>query len=267
MFADGGARFSAGYYDAAGIGQSRIAGNIVQAHVSIGAQSQTDRLSWRAGLGAFNVAYSGGSSGASTPNSAQILAPSASISYVLSPQWNLGAAASQSFRLPSLLEEYGYGADTSAIYFDRYGTQDVEVSYSDLQRVRVTVFAMNTNVTLLDNGTISSVGASLGWQISPELSLRAWAMHFDDTSQPYAPIFRFGARPQPATPASAWLTFENPHGFRADAIWRQDLIDYRADSHVDGSIGAPLAGDLRWFIGTERRLGARYVSVGLRFSK
>jgi hypothetical protein len=267
MFADGGARFSAGYYDAGGIGQARIAGNIVQTHVSVGAQSRIDRLMWRAGVGLFGVSYSGGSSGFSTPNSTQITAPSASISYAFTPKWNVSVDASQSFRLPSLLEQYGYGADESSIYFDRYGTQDITLSYSDLRRLRVTLLAMNTNVTLLDNGTISAAGASVGWQIAPGLSLRTWMLHFDDASQPYAPVFRFGARPQPATPASAWFTFENPHGFRADVIWRRDLLDYLADSHVDASIGAPLAGELRWFIGTERRQGERYVSAGLRISR
>lgn len=267
LFADGGTRVSAGYYDATGIGQARIAGTIVQTHVSAGVQSQSDRLSWRAGIGAFDISYSGGSSGFSTPNSAQILAPSVSISYALAPQWNVSADASQSFRLPSLLEEYGYGADSSAIYYDRYGTQDVTLSYSDLRRLRVSLVATNTDVSLLDNGTVSAAGASLGWQIAPGLSLRTWMLHVDDATQPYAPIFRFGVRPQPVTPASAWLTFENPHGFRADAIWRQDVLDYRADSHLDASIGAPLAGEVRWFVATERREGMRYVSAGLRLFK
>ena len=264
LFADAGARFSAGYYDAESLGQPRIAGNIVQTHVSVGAQSQIDRLAWRAGIGAFDVSYAGGSMGVSQPNSARILTPSVALSYDLTPQWNLATDVSESFRLPSLVEAYGYLADTTALYFDRYAMQDVKLSFTDLRRLRLSLVAMRANVSLLDNGPISAAGASVGWQIAPDVSLRAWTMHVDNASQPYAPVFRFGVPPQPATPASVWTTFEDPSGFRADLIWRQDLLDYRPDSHLDASIGAPLSGNVRWFVGTERRAGVRYVSAGLR---
>ena len=263
-FAGAGARFSSGYYDAELVGQPRIAGTIVQTDVNAGAQSQTGRLSWRAGIGAFAVSYAGGSLGNSEPLSRQIVTPSIALSYQLDPQWTLAADANQSFRLPTLVEAYGYRADTTALYFDRYGMQDVKLDYTDLHRLRLSLVAMRANVSLLDNGTVSAAGAAVGWQIAPYVSLRAWTMHVDDATQPYAPIFRFGAPPSPATPASAWATLENPHGLRADVVWRQDLVDYRPDAHVDASIGAPITGNLRWFFGTERRGGVRYVSAGLR---
>ncbi len=266
-FVDAGARFSTGYYDPIALGGARVAGTTLQTHVSMGAQSKIGRLSWQAGLGAFNASYTGGSSGQSTPLSAQILAPSATLSYDLTPQWQLALDANQSFRLPTLLEAYGYGADLSALFYDRYGMQDAKLTFTDLRRLRVSVFAMNAHVSDLDNGNVTAAGASLAWQIAPALSVRAWTLHVDDTSAPYAPIFRFGVPPQPATPASVWMTYENSSGIRADLIWRSDLIDYRPDTHLDGSISAPLEHGFRWFIGSESRQGDRYITAGLRLAK
>ena len=71
---------------------------------------------------------------------------------------------------------------------------------------------MNERVSNLDEGTVHSAGASLGWQISPLFSLRTWTMHVDDTSAPDEPVARFGHVPVPATVSSYWITYDNPAG-------------------------------------------------------
>lgn len=267
-FADVGVRWSSGYYEPPEIAAGgRIAGTIVQTHLTAGVQSQMGRLQWRAGFGAFLAQFGGGSFGRSIPLSGRLLTPSVSLSYDLAPQWNIAVDAGQSFRLPTLVETYGYGADQSNLHLDRYATQDAKLTFADLHRLRVSLIAMNTHVSDLDTGTVSAGGAALAWQVAPDISVRAWTLHFDDATQPYAPIFRYAAAPQPSTPQSIWTTYENASGLRADVIWRSDLIDYRPDTHVDASISAPLAGGFRWFIGTERRHRERYVEAGLRLAK
>jgi hypothetical protein len=263
-FADVGVRVSNGYYDPSAFGLPSIAGKTLQAHLTFGASAQFNGLSWQVGASAFDVRYTGGSSGISVPLSARILAPSATISYDITPAWNLAIDANLSFRLPTLLETYGYGADESALHFDRFAQRDAKLTYTDRRRLRASLIAVDTHVSNLDNGTVRAAGASLAWQVAPQLSVRAWTLHFDDSSQPYAPIFRFGASPLPATPASIWTTYENAHGFRADVVWRRDLLDYRAQQHLDASIGGPLASGFRWFIGSERRQGRGYISAGIR---
>lgn len=266
-FADLGTRFSTGYYNAIAAGGSRVAGTIRLTHLSSGAQGRAKNLAWQAGIGAFDVTFNGGLSGPSTPQSTQILAPSVSVAYDIAPQWNLAIDANQSFRLPTLIEAYGYGADLTTLHFDRYGTQTATLTYTDLQRVRASIIGMNAHVSSLDNGTIRAAGASLAWQIAPTISLRAWTLHVGDTSRPYADVYRFGTQPQDATPAALWLSYENPHGIRTDAVWRRDLIDYKPNVHFDASVSGPLVRDLRWIAGTEQRGGTRYVFGGIRFER
>jgi hypothetical protein len=126
---------------------------------------------------------------------------------------------------------------------------------------------MHRDVSNLDNGIVDAAGASIVWQVSPQIALRAWTLHVEDTSVPYAAVFRFGAAPQPATPASLWLTYGNANALRIDAIWRRDLLDYLPQAHLDTSVSAPLAGSIRWFAGEERRAGTTYVTAGLRYSQ
>ena len=266
-FGDAGLRLSTGFYDASAAGAPRVAGTILQMHISAGVQSQSGPFTWRAGVGAFDVAYDGGKYGAVQPMFAQMLLPSLSISYDAAPHWNVSAETSGSFRLPALTEAYAYGTPELNLPFDRYASQSAVLTYSDLRRVRVSVTAMHRNVSNLDDGSVNAAGASIVWEISPQIALRAWTLHVDDRSVPYAPVFRFGAAPQPATPASLWLTYGNANALRVDAIWRRDLLDYRPLAHFDASVSAPLAGQIRWFAGEERRAGTTYVTAGLRYSQ
>ncbi len=266
-FAELGARVSSGFYDAYETDHLRAAGTSVQTHVSVGAHYQSDRFTWTAGLSAFDAAYAGGTGGFSTPLSADIIVPSAEVRYAFTPRWNLEVDAGVSFRLPTLLEAYAYDRDDHLLAFDRYTQQSATLGYTDRHRLRASFTAMSARVSNLDNGNVTAMGASLAWQIAPELSLRAWTLHFDDTTRPSADVLRFGAAPLPATPASIWATYENPHGLRADLIWRSDLIDYQPDAHVDASISAPLLDSVRWFIGSERLRGRRSIEAGLRLDR
>jgi hypothetical protein len=197
--------------------------------------------------------------------SAQALSPSLYVSYDLSPQWNVELYAGGSFRLPTLLEAYASNPDAGPLPIDRYAQLTQTVTYTDLRRLKISLTSMNERLRSLDNGTVRAVGVSLAWQVAPAISLRAWTLYFNDQTQPYEALVRFGRPVQSGTPGSLWLTYDNPSGLRLDGIYRADLLDALPNRHVDASLSAPLADRLRWFVSTERRLDARYVDAGIRF--
>jgi len=264
IFGDFGVRQSTGMYDA-GAFHSHIAGVVSQIHFDAGAQTSGDGYSARATVGAYTISYNGGT-GSALPLQAQALVPSVYASYALSPQWNAEFYAGTSFRLPTLLEAYGTKPDTD-LHIDRYTELTQTLTYSDLNRLKISVTYMSEQLSSLDAGTVHSAGASVAWQIAPELSLRAWTMWFNDTTQPYENVLRFGRSAPSGTPGSLWLTYENPAGFRIDTIYRSDFLDAQPQRHVDASISAPLQGGLRWFLGTERRQDARIVDAGIKFNE
>lgn len=265
VFATAAARTSNGLYDATGLGVPRVAGSLTQIQASVGVQRSSERYSFEGGLGAFSIAYAGGTQGVSQPLSATLLVPSVSGSYAFGTHWNAQAAAFGSFRLPSLLETYAKPPPTPALRYDRYESIVASIDYTDSSRVRASLLAMNEQVSNLDDGAIHSAGAEVAWQIAPVLSLRTWVMHVDDTTRSEYPLVRFARTPQPSTVGSAWLTYDIPGGLRADVIYRRDLIDYAPDAHLDGSLSGPLQGALRWFAATERLQNRRYFTAGVRW--
>jgi len=265
IFGDFGLRQSTGMYDADRF-RLRIAGSVSQTHVETGMQTSGTGYSARASIGGYAIAYNGGTGGVALPLQAQVLAPSLYASFALSPQWNLDLYAGSSFRLPTLLEAYGTAPDPD-LHIDRYGQLTQTLTYSDLNRLKVSITYMSEQLSSLDRGTVHSAGASIAWQIAPEFSLRAWTMRFNDTTQPYEAIIRFGRSAPAGSPGSLWLTYENPAGFRIDTIYRSDFLDALPQRHVDASISAPLGGGFRWFIGTERLQDARTIDAGIKFDQ
>jgi len=264
VFADAGLRRSTGHYAADAFGL-RIAGTVGQTHLDVGAETRGNRYDVRAGIGAYTIAYNGGSTGTALPMNAQALSPSLYASYDLTPQWNVELYVGGSFRLPTLLEAYGSNPSAGPLPIDRYAQFTQTLTYTDLRRLTLSVTSMNESLNNLDAGTVRAIGASLTWQIAPSLSLRAWTLYFNDQTQPYEALVRFGKAAQSGTPGSLWLTYENASGLRLDGIYRADLLDALPDRHVDASLSAPLADGLRWFVSTERRHDTRYVDAGIRF--
>lgn len=263
-FFEAGARLSTGSYRTGAYGRPFVAGEIDQTHLTAGASAHDSGLSWSVRGGAFDAALNGGRNGSITPQRAQLLTWSASAAYDLSAQWNLSLSQTNAFRLPTLLEAYGYGAQPGTLFYDRYAVTQGALSFGDRRRLRAGVSAMRLNSAVLDTGRAWGAGAFAAWQIAPALSLRAWMLHFDDRTVPARPVYRYGAAPLPSTAGIAWLAYRNGAGITADLLVRRDLVDYEPDVHLDASVGGPAWGSLRWFAGSERHEGARSTSVGLR---
>lgn len=264
IFGDFGVRQSTGAYDADAF-HLRIAGSVSQTHLDAGAQTSGDGYTARATVGTYAIAYNGGT-GKPVPLQSQALVPSLYASYALSPQWNVEVYAGTSFRLPTLLETYGTKPDPD-LHVDRYAELTQTLTYSDLNRIKISMTYMSEQLSSLDIGTVHSAGASVAWQIAPAVVLRAWTLWFNDTTQPYENVLRFGRSAPSGTPGSLWLTYETPSGFRIDTIYRSDFLDALPQRHVDASVSAPLRGGLRWFLGTERVQDARSIDAGIAFDE
>ena len=258
-------RSSTGYYDAIPFGIARFGSSVAQQQITAGVHASTATLDVLAAFGVHGAQYDGGVYGLKFPASATMTAPVLRVRYAPDAHWALTASASGGFEIPTLLARYSIEPPGDAIYVDRDATTEGTLEWTDGARLRLAATALRRNVRGLDTGTIGAAGLSGTYQIAPDIAVRAWWMR----SSPFAttaPGFRFGARPRPADTGSAWITYENPDALRVDAIWRQDLIDYLPDAHFDAAISGPLARDLRWFVGSERRYGERYTDVGLRFN-
>ena len=264
FFADAAVRASSGSYWTSSPSLPLTAGTVAQTRIDAGAQTADDRYTLRAGLGAYDLHYSGGNFGARETLDGGIVAPGFFGSYAFDPHWSAQVQAGGSFSLPTILEAFVYPVEGPQLLLDRNAFEIGTLRYGDLRRFQASATWAAQTVSGLDNGTVHSAGVSLAWQLAPEIALRAWLLHENDLTQPYDGVYRYGARPQPATVGSYWLTYESG-GLRIDAIYRQDLLDYHTDPHFDASLSVPLRSGMRIFAATERRAGTRYVSAGLRF--
>ena len=265
-FATFAVRSSTGFYDAQGFGIARFGASLLQAQMTGGVHAGGKGYDVLAAFGSYDAAYNGGVYGLAFPATAQMTAPVLRVRLTPNERWAFTVGTSGGFDLPTLLGRYSIEAPYPTVYVDRDATNEATVEYDDGARVRVAATGLQRNVRGMDNGRIGSAGLSIAWQISPAIAVRSWWMRStpDLTTRPG---FRFGARPLAADTGSVWLTYENPNALRFDAIWRQDLLDFRPDAHLDASISGPLSPKLRWFVGSERRHAARYTDIGLRFGE
>jgi len=265
-FATFGVRSSTGYYDAERFGIARFGATLAQAQMSGGVHASGAWYDVVAAFGAYDASYAGGVYGLDFRQGAQMTAPLLRVRVDPDGRWSLTASTSGGFVLPTLLARYSIEPPYGVVYVDRDVTHEATVEYTDGARLRIAVTGLQRYVRGMDTGRVGSMGASVAWQLAPEISVRASYLRSSPSFSSHQGV-RFGARPLPATTGSVWLTYDLTDALRFDAIWRQDLVDYRPDAHLDASISAPLAHDLRWFVGSERRLGVRYTDVGLRFAE
>jgi hypothetical protein len=266
-FATLAVRSSTGFYDAEEFGIARFGASVGQAQLSGGVRASGTWYDALAAIGSYDAAYNGGVYGLNFPGNAHMTAPVVRLHLHPGERWSLTASASGGFLLPTLLDRYSIEPPYETVGVDRDATHEATLSYDDGSRIQVSLTGLQRNVSGVDSGSVASAGASFAWQIAPAISVRSWWMRSTPnlvTTQ-YGTIF--GVHPRAANTGSVWLTYENPGALRLDAIWRQDLIDFVPDAHWDASLSGPFARNLRWYVGSERRLGVRYTDVGLRFAE
>ena len=245
-FADISLRDSTGSYADPTLA-SGVAGSIAQNHLDAGAQYNGYNYTATAGVGAFGIGFHGGSGGVSQPLNASAVLPSVSFSWAFAPRWNASISSSQWFRLPSLSEAYGSLPLPTDLSIPKNSSTIEQLDYGDLRRVRVELVGVQ--------GTANAAGGTFAWEIAPNLSIRAWSLHFDNAAESAA-----------QTVNSAWATYENPAGWRIDAMERRDELDDAPDQHFDWSVSAPLAAHVRWFAVSQRRRLERTYETGLQLA-
>jgi hypothetical protein len=175
----------------------------------------------------------------------------AAASIDLHPQgaWDLAASASSGYLLQTT---FGYYEANEGGYapLDEQSSDEVDLTYRDLHRIRIGLTAFTTRTASGIDDTSS--GAELAWQIAPAVSLRTWWLQVHPHTG------------SPQSVGSAWLTAQSG-AIRFDAIWQRDLYDLAGDGHLDGSIWGPLSPRIGWFVRSERFARRRSASAGLTF--
>ena len=265
VFADASDRLSTGIYDDSYYSQARIAGTLTQSRFDAGVDVTGSSVDVRAGIGLFGLGFTGGSYGVSVPSSAHLATPSILVRLFPDAKWSANLSASESFTLPTLWQQYAPDYGYGGLIYDRNALYAGTLSYTENARLRVSVEAASQHVAGFTNGTVTSSGVSLAWQLAPAVSLRAWTMHVGDTTGaplPYSPYYPPGT---PATVNAFWATYDN--GFvRVDAVYRRDVLNNAPFEHVDGDVSGPINGRLRWYAGIEDRQRTTYVDVGFRLT-
>jgi hypothetical protein len=267
-FADLATRSSTGSWDAQALPSNlpRIGAMLSQTHADAGLVAHGSFYDLTAGIGAFWIDYSGGSSGVSQPAKAALAVPSLQAVLFPNEKWNLSLQNSGSFTLPTFVAQYqGAGIYPMPVAYQRNALYAGALTYTDDARLRISFEEATQNVTGSASGSVTSAGISAVWQIAPLISLRAWTMHLTDTASSYGLASLNGVTAAP-TVGAFWLTYDTGDAVRVDAIYRRDLLDGVPFYHVDGAISGPIANRLRWYAGAEDRMRRTFIDVGLRFS-
>lgn len=263
-FADASDRLSTGIYDASAYAAPRIAGTLTQTRVDAGVDAAARDVDVSAGIGWFGVSYTGGSTGDSVPSSGHLATPSLLVRLFPDAHWSAALSASDSFTLPNLWQQYAPNDGYGGLVYDRNTLYTATLSYTDDARIRVDAEAASQRINGFTNGTVTSSGLGVAWQIAPAIALRAWTMHVGDSTLPaYGNPYYSGAAP--ANVNAMWLTYDNGGALRVDAIYRRDVLDDQPFEHVDADVSGPIIRRLRWYAGVEDRQRTTYLDAGLRF--
>jgi hypothetical protein len=135
---------------------------------------------------------------------------------------------------------------------------EVGLAFSDRRRLRATVFAY-TEGNLAPTAVNRGFAASLGWELAPRLSLRAWTLRDGDTLATTAPIY-------PGGPSDTIIVRRR---FNRDVVWltwdaptRFDVL-LRAGG-IEGNVRVPLSARYALTAASYRRADAsRALSIGL----
>lgn len=266
VFGDVSDRLSTGSYDTTAYDVPSVGAVLEQNRIDAGVNAIGADYDLTAGIGLFGFSYGGGTDGVFMPSSGRLATPSLQLALFPNGQWSATLEASDSFYLPTLWEQYDYNANYDTVTYDRASLFAGELSYTDWSRVRISLEEASQDVHGFTNGTVNSSGASLQWQVSPTIALRAWTLLASDATVPSGQVPYAYAGTQPDVNAF-WATYENGDAVRADAIYRKDWLNGRPFYHVDGDLSGPIVRGLRWYAGVEDRLMVRHLDVGLRFNQ
>ena len=189
--------------------------------------------------------------GADVPYQAQ-----SSNAFAVLPSLSANAPLNADWTLQAGLGDSTLG--TPGFALARASLGQIGLAYADRHRLRAEVLAYaegDAAPVALNRG----FGVSLGWEIAPRLSLRAWSLRDVDASDATVPLYPGG--PLESVIASnrfdrdlVWLTWDAP--VRFDLLLRGGALE--------GNVRVPLAGRYALTVGSYRRPnGTRTISAGV----
>jgi hypothetical protein len=253
LLADAGVRTSAGTY-ASRQYFGNAGGAVTTQHADAGYDGTFSGGAYQAGVGAFEIAYAGPAT--QTVRQGALL-PSARVQLGTHTHWSATASLSSAFEVPTLWdvgETYGIPAPQATLDVARDSISQIAVDYTDFERVRGSLVSVRLRSATDGMRTVDSSGANLAWQFAPEMTVRSWFLRVEDSTNPF-----------PYDVGAVWWTYEAPHGFRADVVYRRDLFAGAPSTHLDADVSGDLGGDRRWFAGTEGLAAGRSYNAGIRF--
>jgi hypothetical protein len=172
-------------------------------------------------------------------------------------RWVVHAGAVSNQRIPTFAELSAAAPIAGAA--DRSLLFEQSVSYTDLQRVRLTGISYTQRTTSSATQHINGIGVDAAWQVTPQLSLRTWVLRGNrsstaasDQQSPYSPELLPGTA-YALTRQFIWLTYE--WGVRFDALDRGGALE--------GDVRIPLDAGYAFSIGTAMYNGTRVTTFGL----
>ncbi|MEA2690037.1 MAG: hypothetical protein QOD51_2644 [Candidatus Eremiobacteraeota bacterium] len=174
------------------------------------------------------------------------LLPSLSLDAPLGRSWSLHAGAAE-----STVGTFGFGLGRASL-------AEAGIAYADHRRLRAEVVAYAESITT-PSSMNRGLGASLGWEIAPRLSLRAWSLRDMDTLDA-------ATAPYPGGPLQTFTTRER---FDRDVVWLTWDAPARFDLLVrggvlEGSVRVPVGRRYALTLGSfVRRDATRAFSAGL----
>lgn len=244
-------RQSSGNYLSFAAGSDPIGASLSQARASAGIMHRSHMFDALVAFGNSRVSYAG-VFGPGFRASQALDDAVASVTYRPANHWSLHASTSSGYTLASFRGMYvpaslGYPNPRPATLGH---TDEAIVEYTDASRLRIDATALAWSG---DGGVAtSSAGASVAWQVAPNVSLRTWFLR--EASNAW----------NPGNVGNAWLTFANGDSFRVDALWERSLLDRAPRTHLEGSISGRLSERIDWFAASTRAGGVQEYTGGVR---
>ncbi len=180
----------------------------------------------------------------------------ATSAFAVMPSLTANAALDSNWTLHAGFGESTLGTPGSALARSSLG--ELGVAYDDRHRLRAEVLAFAQGEAA-PAGLNRGVGVSLGWEIAPRVSLRAWSLRDVEGFNVSVPLYAFGP---PVTLAESarfdrdlvWLTWDA--GARVDLLVREGALE--------GNLRVPIATRYALTFGSYRRAGGtRTFSAGI----
>lgn len=189
------------------------------------------------------------------------LLPSLQGHLTLGGPFTLRASVSTSLNVSPTLDSYFTLPPEGALNVERGKLQEAGLDYDSGGRLRVETVVFREDLRNVDDQRLDGVGASVVWQVAPDVSLRAWSLRD-------SPLAFDSDEPADASPELSrqvlWATYEAQSGVRFDLIAHRDVAPERV-TELDGDALFPIWRRTSLDLGTFRRQDGRRYSVGLRF--